>query len=68
MIFRNIVALCEKNGTNLSSLERDVGLSNATIRKWEHSSPSANNLKRVADHFGVTVDDLMKEDGVENKA
>lgn len=62
MIFRNIVALCEKNGTNLSRLERDVGLSNATIRKWEYGSPSAENLKKVADHFGVTVDELMKEE------
>lgn len=62
MVFKKIVALCEKHGTNLSKLEREVGLSNATIRRWENSSPSVDNVKKVADYFGVTVDELLKEE------
>lgn len=61
MIYENIVALCKKNNTNISKLEREVGLSNMTIRRWEHSSPNVDNLKRVADYFGVTIDELFGE-------
>lgn len=60
MIFDNIKALCKKRGTNISQLERDVGLANATIRRWSNSSPTVENLKKVADYFGVTVDELLK--------
>jgi len=61
LIFENIEALCKSRGTNLSRLERDVGLSNATIRRWASSSPSVDNLKLVADYFGVTIDELMRD-------
>lgn len=60
MIFDNIEALCKERGTNISQLERDVGLANATIRRWANGSPTVENLKKVADYFCVTVDDLLK--------
>lgn len=59
MLFEKIEALCVQNKTNLTKLERDCGLSNATIRRWKNSSPSAENLKKVADYFGVSVDYLL---------
>ena len=67
MVFSNIVALCEKHDTNLSKLEREVGLSNATIRRWKDSSPSVDNLKKVADYFGVTLDELLCEEKTAHK-
>lgn len=60
VIFDNIEALCKERGTNISQLERNVGLANATIRRWSNSSPTVENLKKVADYFGVTVDELLK--------
>ena len=57
-----IIALCAAEGSNLSRLERECGLSNAAIRRWENSSPSAENLQKVADHFGVSVDYLLGRD------
>ena len=59
MLIERIKCLCTENGTNLSKLERDCGLANATIRRWENNSPSAENLAKVADHFGVSVDYLL---------
>lgn len=61
MILANIEALCKQRNTNISQLERDVGLSNATVRRWASCSPTVENLKKVADYFGVTVDDLLKD-------
>lgn len=62
MIFKNIQALCRKNGISISKLEKECGLANATVRGWEHSSPKVETVKKVADYFGCTVDDLLRGD------
>lgn len=59
MLLRKIRKLCSERDTNISEVERKCGLANATIRRWENSSPSADNLAKVADHFGVSVDYLL---------
>ena len=60
MIFENVAALCKENGISVSALEKELGLGNATVRGWANSDPGASKLKKVADHFGVTVDSLMQ--------
>lgn len=59
MIFENIKSLCEQQGISISGLEKMLGFGNATIRGWASASPSADKLKKVADHFGVTMESLM---------
>ena len=59
MLFTRVRQLCEENKTNITKLERDCGLANATIRRWEFASPTVDNLSKVADHFGVSVDFLL---------
>lgn len=58
MVYTAIVNLCKERGISISRLERDLGLGNATIRGWSKSSPRVDNLRLVADYFGVTVDSL----------
>lgn len=60
MIFSNIESRCAERGINISQLERNVGLANATIRRWANSSPTVENLKKVADYFGCTIDELLE--------
>lgn len=60
MILDNIRKLCEKKGVSLWAVERATGIGNGVIARWENSSPRVENLKLVADYFGVTVDDLLK--------
>lgn len=62
LIFKNILRLCKERNITISRLEKDVGLGNATVRGWEESTPKVDNLKLVADYFGVTVDELLKEE------
>lgn len=59
MLLAKIQALCVTNKTNITKLERACGLANATIRRWETASPSVDNLVKVADHFGVSLDFLL---------
>ena len=59
LILGNILKLCKERGISVARLERELGFGNATIRGWGNSSPNVDNLKKVADFFGVTVDSLI---------
>lgn len=61
-ISEKIRCLCKENGTSIYALERELGIGNGTISKWGRTrrSPRVETLKRVADHFGVTVDELLE--------
>lgn len=61
MILNNVKHLCEKKGISIAKLEKELGFGNATIRGWSNSSPNVDNLKKVADYFGVTVDSIIAE-------
>lgn len=58
MLFEKVNELCKTRGKNSTKLERECGLANATIRRWEARTPNANSLIKVADHFGVSADYL----------
>ena len=62
MIYTNISNLCRANGISIAKLERETGLGNATVRGWVTSSPTVEKLKKIADYFGVTVDELLSDD------
>ncbi len=59
MIVENIKRLCSERGMTLASLEREVGIGNGVIARWESGSPRVDTLQKVADYFGVTVDAIL---------
>lgn len=61
LILDNIKRLCREHKTNITNMEKEVGLGFGTVYKWGKVSPSVDNLKLVADYFGVTIDQLMDE-------
>ncbi len=62
MILKQIRRMCTEKRITISKLERDLGFGNGTIRNWDVANPGSGKLKAVADYFGVTVDELLKED------
>lgn len=58
-IYDNVKQLCEKNGINISTLEKKAHLGNGVIGGWRTSVPKLNTLKAVADELKVTVDELL---------
>lgn len=65
VILDNIRAMCAKRGISTFMLERELGFGDGTIMKWKTASPTVGKLKRVADYFGVTVDELLREEANE---
>lgn len=63
MIYTNVSNLCQRKGISIAKLERELGFGNSTIRGWVNSSPTVEKIKAVTDYFGVTVDELLAEDG-----
>lgn len=60
MIYENVMALCREKNIRVARLEKEAGLGNGTVRGWENSVPSITTLQKVADYFGVSLDDLTK--------
>ncbi|MBQ1297154.1 MAG: helix-turn-helix transcriptional regulator [Clostridiales bacterium] len=54
-----IKQLAKERGVSIAKLEKETGLANATIRKWESAKPQAENLAKVANFFDVSIEELM---------
>lgn len=61
MIYDRIKEICKEKSISILSVEQQAGLGNGAISKWNDSSPTVDNLKKVADVIGVTLADLVKE-------
>lgn len=53
--------LAREKGLSLTKLEEILGLGNGTIGKWAHQKPLAENLKKVADYFGVSIEYFLED-------
>lgn len=64
MLYENIKRLCAEKGISIWALEKEIGIGNGVIGKWgiKGSSPRLETVKAVADYFGCTVDELLKEE------
>lgn len=60
-LYVSIKALATKKSIPISRIERDLGLSNGSISKWNNHTPNAGSLQRVASYLGVTTDHLLIE-------
>ena len=63
MLYENILRLCKERNVTIARLEKECGFGNATVRGWQVSSPSIAKVQKVAEYFGVSVDDLLATEG-----
>lgn len=61
-----IRALAEQRGSSLSGVEKELGIGNGTIGRWDASAPTTDKLEAVADFFDVSVDYLLGRDEPES--
>ena len=54
--------LCVRDGISIATLEKKVGASANSIRRWDRLDPRVSTVKKVADYFDVPIDMLVRED------
>ena len=65
-IFYIIKNLCDKNKITIFELEKQIGVSRGILYTWKKSSPSVEKVKRVAEHFNISMDYLVNHQVEEN--
>lgn len=57
VVWERIETLIKRENITAYKLGKDTGISTASLTDWKkgRSSPKFNNLKRIADYFGVSV-------------
>jgi len=63
-MFDRIKGLCDKNGTNITTLCKTITGSSGNIPTWKKGHIRSDYLLMVAEHFNVTTDYLLK--GIES--
>lgn len=58
-IVENIQELCKLRGVKISNLEKELSFGRGSIYKWDNNSPSIDKVKKVADYFHLTLDEVL---------
>lgn len=59
----NLERLCVERGESMNGVAKAIGSYSGAVTKWKTGSlPRNSTLRKIADHFGVTVDWLMSND------
>jgi transcriptional regulator with XRE-family HTH domain len=62
MFWNNFVTLCNQKGKSPNGACAELGFSANTATKWKQGSvPRDTTLRKIADYFGVTVDELLAD-------
>ena len=66
----NLINLRKQKGWSQDDLADNLNLSRQAISKWENdtSKPDIDNIEKISKIFSVTIDDLLNNDVVKDKA
>lgn len=61
MNYQNFEHLLKRNKTTVYRVAKATGISATTFTDWKNgrSAPKADKLKRIADYFGISLDELI---------
>ena len=63
MFWTQYQLLCQRVGKSPNGVAKEIGLSSGTVTFWKNGKiPKSDTLKKIADYFGVTVDELLGND------
>ena len=63
MLYDQVEKLCRSSGLSFNQFAEFIGVSGASVTGWKNgSTPRQSTLKKIADHFGVTVEWLLSDD------
>ena len=56
-----IYRLADEHEISINRLEKDAGLTNSTISRWDKADPKVSSLYYVAKILGIDMSKLLKE-------
>jgi len=59
MIVSRLKELCKLKGVTFVQFERESGLGEHTVNRWDKNSPSVKKVQIAAEYFGVSVSDIL---------
>lgn len=59
VVYSNIKEICFQKGISVASVEREAGLKNGAISKWDKCKPLAENLNAAAKVLNVPIEELL---------
>ena len=60
MFYDNYLSLCNSVRKTPSAVALEIGLTKPSVSRWKSGSmPTDATLQKVADYFGITVDELL---------
>ena len=68
MFYDNFVKACNSRNKAPSAVAIDIGISKATVTGWKNgSTPNDATLRKLADYFGISPEDLTGSTGPAQK-
>ena len=61
MFFDNFQKICIENGVSPSKVVTDIGMNKSAVTYWKNkgSTPNGDVLQKIADYFGISVENLL---------
>lgn len=67
-VYERIAELCRERGIAVTALEQELGFSRGSIGKMRYAKrPNAERIKKIAEYFEVSLDELMEENPEKKK-
>lgn len=62
-MYKKFAELLVKYNKTAYQVSKETGIAQSVLSDWKNgrSKPKADKLKRIADYFGVTIDDLLTD-------
>ncbi len=60
MLYKKVESVCKEKGVSIAKLEKDCGIGNATVRRWDKAFPRIDTLKKVADYLGKPIEYFLE--------
>lgn len=59
MLYEKIKQICKEKGVSVRSIEKEAGLSNGAISKWNEVTPKVDSIQAVAKALKVDIKKLL---------
>lgn len=60
-VYTAVKNIATERGKSIYRIERDLGMSNGSLSKWDTSMPAADKLQAVADYLDVTITFILNK-------